>query len=73
MKKLQKLDWVCDRLSISEITARRMLAKGEIPGFKIRGSWRFDEDVIQEWIQNSMLNDKTMDSATADVVNRYKR
>ena len=36
-------------LSISHI--RRLLCRGQIPGFKIGGVWRFDPDEIREWLE----------------------
>jgi excisionase family DNA binding protein len=42
---------VAEYLKIKEKTAYALAAKGEIPGFKVGGSWRFDKDDIQQWIE----------------------
>ena len=38
-------------LSVDEKTIYRLVAKGDIPGFKVLGSWRFQKQDIKEWIQ----------------------
>ncbi|MAF98656.1 MAG: DNA-binding protein [Micavibrio sp.] len=42
-------------LKLNEKTAYRLAAKGEIPGFKVGGSWRFDRRDIDKWIQQQKL------------------
>lgn len=39
-----------DYLKLNEKTAYRLVAKGDIPGFKVGGSWRFRKSEIQKWI-----------------------
>ncbi len=38
-------------LKLNEKTAYRLAAKGEIPGFKVGGSWRFRKSEIDTWIE----------------------
>ena len=38
-------------LKLNEKTAYRLAAKGEIPGFKVGGSWRFNKADIDNWTQ----------------------
>jgi excisionase family DNA binding protein len=38
-------------LSVDEKTIYRLVTKGEIPGFKVLGSWRFQRHDLDEWIQ----------------------
>ena len=38
-------------LSVDEKTIYRLVTKGEIPGFKVLGSWRFQRHDLEEWIQ----------------------
>lgn len=40
---------VAEYLKIKEKTAYALAAKGEIPGFKVGGSWRFRREEIVEW------------------------
>lgn len=42
-------------LKLTEKTAYRLVADGEIPGFKVGGSWRFRRGEIEAWIDNKML------------------
>ena len=37
-------------LKIGEKTAYTMAQSGELPGFKVRGQWRFRRSDIDEWI-----------------------
>ena len=36
-------------LKLNEKTAYRLAAKGDIPGFKVGGSWRFRKSEIDNW------------------------
>ncbi|TMP38221.1 helix-turn-helix domain-containing protein [Pseudoalteromonas rubra] len=38
-------------LKIAEKTTYRLALKGEIPGFKVGGSWRFRKAEIEKWIR----------------------
>jgi len=40
-------------LKLSESTVYKLASSGEIPGFKIGDSWRFDMEEIQRMIQQS--------------------
>ncbi len=37
-------------LKLTEKTAYRLAAEGDIPGFKVGGSWRFKRREIENWI-----------------------
>lgn len=41
---------LADYLKLKEKTAYALVAKGEIPGFKVGGSWRFRQSDIDHWI-----------------------
>ena len=43
---------VADYLKLAEKTAYRLVARGEIPGFKVGGSWRFRREEIKAWIDD---------------------
>lgn len=36
-------------LKLNEKTAYRLVLNGDIPGFKVGGSWRFHRSVIVKW------------------------
>lgn len=42
---------LADYLRLKEKTAYALVAKGEIPGFKVGGSWRFKKHDIESWIE----------------------
>ena len=44
---------ISDYLKIKEKTAYHLAAKGEIPGFKVGGSWRFKKSEIEAWIEKN--------------------
>jgi excisionase family DNA binding protein len=43
-------------LNCHEATIRRLLQKGEIPGFKLGSDWRFNLRSIEEWRKQRMTN-----------------
>ncbi|GEC36486.1 excisionase family DNA binding protein [Sinorhizobium meliloti] len=51
MSEILTVREVAALLKINEKTAYKLAAKGEIPGFKVGGSWRFDSGEIDSWIR----------------------
>lgn len=41
---------ISEYLRIKEKTAYYLASKGEIPGFKVGGSWRFKKSEIEKWV-----------------------
>ncbi len=41
-------------LKINEKTAYKLALAGEIPGFKVGGSWRFERREIARWIKQKV-------------------
>ena len=41
---------VADLLRVNERTVYRMAQRGDLPGFKVAGTWRFLEKDIEAWI-----------------------
>ena len=41
---------LAEYLKLKEKNAYKLAAEGEIPGFKIGGSWRFKKSEIDKWI-----------------------
>lgn len=37
-------------LKLTEKTTYRLAAEGELPGFKVGGSWRFKRQDLEKWI-----------------------
>ncbi len=46
-------------LKITEKTAYRLTAVGEIPGFKVGGAWRFRRQEIDAWIDHRLKSNGT--------------
>ena len=38
-------------LNVDEKTVYRLAQKGDLPGFKVAGTWRFKRDDIDAWIE----------------------
>ncbi len=49
---------VAELLKINEKTAYRLAAEGEIPGFKVGGSWRFERQEIALWIKRKVAEQR---------------
>jgi len=46
-------------LKLKEKTVYSLAAKGELPGFKVGGSWRFSSNAIEKWIKEQSRSVKT--------------
>jgi excisionase family DNA binding protein len=42
---------VAGYLNVDEKTAYRLAQRGELPGFKVAGTWRFKTRDIDDWIE----------------------
>jgi len=38
-------------LTVNEKTVYRLAQRGDLPGFKVAGAWRFQRKDIEEWIE----------------------
>jgi len=45
---IMTVDEVAEYLKLSKITVYKLTQKGEIPGFRIGSSWRYNRQVIDE-------------------------
>jgi len=43
---------VANYLNVDEKTVYRLAQKGELPGFKVAGTWRFKREDIDQWIED---------------------
>jgi excisionase family DNA binding protein len=53
MEKLMTAKELSQFLKLSESTIYKLVSSGEIPGFKIGDSWRFELEEIRKLIQES--------------------
>jgi len=42
---------VANFLNVDEKTIYRLVSKGDLPGFKVLGSWRFQKTDLDVWIE----------------------
>ena len=42
-------------LNVDEKTIYRLAQKGDLPGFKVLGSWRFQKPDLESWIERKKL------------------
>ncbi len=43
-------------LKINEQTVRRLARNGDVPAFKVGGSWRFKKDALDRWAEGQQVN-----------------
>jgi excisionase family DNA binding protein len=48
--EIMTIDELSDYLKLKIKTAYHLAAKGDIPGFKVGGAWRFRKSEIDRWI-----------------------
>ena len=46
---------VATLLNVDEKTIYRLAQKGDLPGFKVLRSWRFQKEDVGQWIQDRKL------------------
>jgi excisionase family DNA binding protein len=55
-------------LSVDEKTIYRLVTKGEIPCFKVLGSWRFQRHDLAEWIELKKSETKLVTKDSKDLI-----
>lgn len=58
-EEIMTLKEVAEYLKLAEKTAYRLAADGTIPGFKVGGSWRFRKAIIEDWIDQQTVKNRT--------------
>lgn len=54
MHDVLTLKQLADHLQLSERTIYRLLGRGQLPGFKVGGHWRFRRSVVDYWLDMRM-------------------
>jgi excisionase family DNA binding protein len=62
--EIMTIQEVAEYLKLYEKTAYRLASEGEIPGFKVGGSWRFRRQDIEHWIARKTDDTKYKYSCT---------
>ena len=58
-------------LSVTERTIYNLLERGQLPGFKVGGTWRFKREDIDKWIEdNKKMNHKIKTKKRQKIQNR---
>lgn len=55
---IMTIDEVAEYLKLKVKTAYHLAAKGDIPGFKVGGAWRFRRRDIEAWIHQQTSKDE---------------
>jgi len=42
---------LAEYLKLTEVTIYKYMSESKIPGFKVKGRWRFDKDKIDEFLK----------------------
>ncbi|OGW17482.1 MAG: DNA-binding protein [Nitrospinae bacterium RIFCSPLOWO2_12_FULL_45_22] len=58
-------------LNVTERTIYNLLERGQLPGFKVGGAWRFKREDINNWIEdNKKMNHKIKTKKRQKIQNR---
>ena len=41
---------VARQFGVNTTTVYRLTQRGELPGFKVGGQWRFSEELLRDWV-----------------------
>jgi excisionase family DNA binding protein len=55
-------------LNVDEKTIYRLVTRGELPGFKVLGSWRFQRCDLVEWIEFKKSETKLVTKESKDLI-----
>jgi excisionase family DNA binding protein len=55
-------------LNVDEKTIYRLVTKGELPGFKVLGSWRFQKSDLNAWIETQKIDARHTHTSTKGLV-----
>jgi excisionase family DNA binding protein len=55
-------------LNVDEKTIYRLVTKGELPGFKVLGSWRFQKSDLDAWIEIQKIDSRQTHTSTKGLV-----
>lgn len=53
MNKFLTLNQVAEMFQVHRHTAKKWIQKGDLPGLKIGGSWRVDQEDLEEFIEKN--------------------
>ncbi len=65
MQDLLSPKQLAEYLQLSQRTVYRLLERGDLPGFKVGGQWRFRKSTVDEWLDVDM---RRMDAAALEAL-----
>jgi excisionase family DNA binding protein len=51
-RKFLTVDELSEYLHVHKTTIYRMLKQEKLPGFRVGTDWRFDLDVVEQWVRD---------------------
>jgi len=60
-EEVLKIKDIAALLKVGEKTVYSMTQSGELPGFKVRGQWRFTRKDIDEWIEQQKISSQDLE------------
>lgn len=51
-KRWMSVSEIAEYLGVAAITIYRWLEKGQIPAHKIGKQWRFNQDIVDSWVES---------------------
>ena len=53
-KTYLSVEEVAERFGLNTTTVYRLVQRGELPGFKIGGQWRFSPEMLESWVADQV-------------------
>ncbi len=67
------LEQAAQMLQLSSRTIQRLVSKGEMPGRRIGGQWRFDRDQLREWVRGADVEPAPEPQTQAELIAQEAR
>lgn len=56
MTNIKTIEEIAEFFKLTPRTVYNLARAGKIPGFKVGHTWRFDQNIIEEWYKERILN-----------------
>lgn len=64
--KILTLEEVADYLKVTRRTMYRLVQQGQVPAFKLGGSWRFRRGELERWIAQKLAKQRAASDEEVD-------
>lgn len=58
VKPYLSVEEVAERFGINVTTVYRLVQRGDLPGFKVGGQWRFNPEMLESWVADQVTIEK---------------